>query len=75
MSLFGFMAHPFRLYRAMKAELRYLRRDNLMKLAILNAKIQRGEISGPALDSVTECLEAQTVQIKNKETEKLKGGS
>lgn len=73
MNLIGFITYPLKVYRDMRDELQSLRRDNLVKLANLNARIESGEIHGTALDAVTECLEAQSVNLKKRETDKLKG--
>jgi len=72
MSLLGWALAPV---RNLLGELRELRIVNKIKLAHLNADIQSGKITGPALDAVTECLEAQSVQLKKKETRNLKSAT
>jgi hypothetical protein len=59
----------------MRDELHALRKGNLLKLAILHERIESGEINGSALDAVTECLEAQSVNIKKRDTKHLNGGA
>lgn len=72
MTLLEWLCTPIRVYRETKQELRLLRGENRVKLAHLNADIISGKISGAELDAVTECLEAQSVNIRKKETERLK---
>ena len=57
--------------RSLIGELRELRAGNKVKLAYLHSQIENGEIHGEQLDAVTECLEAQSVNIKTKH---LNGG-
>lgn len=72
MNILDMIAYPFRTYQKVTAELKSLRRDNLLKLAILNSDIESGKIVGSELDAVTECL----VNIRKKDTDKLtKGGA
>jgi hypothetical protein len=71
MSILSWLLTPIRVYQSTVKELRSIRCDNIAKLAVLNADIVSGKISGPQLDAVTECLEAQSVNIK---TKNLNGG-
>jgi hypothetical protein len=74
MSIMNVLTYPLRAYNAVVSELKQLRQENLLKLASLNARIESGDISGAQLDAVTECLEAQSVNIKKRDTKSLKGG-
>jgi hypothetical protein len=74
-NILEWMCTPIRVYKEVRQELRLLRGENRVKLAHLNADIQNGKITGDALDAVTECLEAQSVQIRKKETRHLNGSS
>jgi hypothetical protein len=71
MSILGWLTTPLRAYRALCEELKQTRAGNRVKLAYLHARIESGDISGDQLDAVTECLEAQSVNIK---TKNLNGG-
>lgn len=72
MSILGWLTAPIRAYQSVVHELRSVRAANQAKLAALYADIQTGKIAGPELDAVTECLEAQSVNLKKKETDRIR---